>query len=73
MFNAYLLSGLIPTLFWTVKVDLLLPKPSTFQNKKQNKKRDTVFYSQFKPISQFLLHLVLEGGRGIGYKCEKFG
>ena len=73
--NVYLLRGLIPTLFWTVKVDMLLPKAVNFLKKKKKKKERErySFYSQFKPISQFLLHLVLEGRCGIGYKCEKSG
>ena len=73
IFNVYLLSGLIPTLFWAVKVDMLLPKAIKFLKQIQKQKNRYSFYSQFKPISQFLLHLVLVGGCGIGYKCEKFG
>jgi len=51
--NVYLLSGLIPTLFWTVNVDMLLLKSINFLKPKKKKTKTNKgysLYSKFKSI-----------------------
>ena len=53
IFNVYLLSGLIQSLFWAVNVDMLLPKAIKFLKQIQ-KKIDTIFiHSSNQYLSSF--------------------